>query len=697
MIMEKKDEMTSPDRYMEASGNRRACPHPAHRFPVLPHPERARVILPECAGSAAWLAARQGGIGGSEIGALMGISEYETPFSVWNTKINGGKDLSAVPAVEWGHRLEEVVAAKTAEEVGLVPRFGGGLWAARDRDILRVTPDRFATRPRSWKAVGVIECKGLPLETPIPVPSGWSSIQEIRVGEELFAADGSICRVTGKSEIRWVDCYRLTFDDGSTVVCDADHRWPVVSGRSGRETSQVLDTRQIAGSLVGPDGQRQHRILLAGPIEMPDVDLPVEPYTMGCWLGDGSADSGRITKLDQELFQLISDASGLQVAPIPPANEKCPTRTIYGLAGQLRFAGVLGDKYLPRQYLRAGYGQRIALLQGLMDTDGTPAPTRKQVVFSSVDKQLAHDVEELVLSLGERPVVVEVNGSGFGKPVTSWRVQWRPTRFNPFRLTRKAEKVRVDNRKSRTIRRMIVSAELTITVPTMCLMVDSSDRTYLCDKRFIPTHNTAGDDADWRAGSITRGGQGDGAAPMSYQAQVQWQLGILGLERGWLGCLVLGQARDFFVVEIEFDPVWFNEMADEAERFWSVNVLGEEPPMHDLRHPKTEELMRFQHPKVIKPSVELPEDADEWLADYAVAKAEAEAAEARVNEIKNYFRMHVGDAAAGYLGDQKVVSYPDVTTSRIDVEALKRDFPEVAEKVTVRSTHRRLTIKTPKK
>src|SRR5690606_7245720 len=172
--------MHSPDDYMKQSGNRRACPHPAHRFPTLPHPERARVILPECAGPTAWLAARQGGIGGAEIGALMGISEYETPFSVWNPKINAGKDLAAVSAVEWGHRLEEVVASKTAEEVGLVSRFGGGLWAARDRDILRVTPDRFATRPRSWKTVGVIECKGLPLETPIPVPSGWSSIQEIR-------------------------------------------------------------------------------------------------------------------------------------------------------------------------------------------------------------------------------------------------------------------------------------------------------------------------------------------------------------------------------------------------------------------------------------------------------------------------------------------------------------------------------------
>src|SRR5690554_7889529 len=111
MIMEKKDEMTSPDRYMEASGNRRACPHPAHRFPTLPDPDKARVILPECAGPDAWLAARQGGIGGSEIGALIGISEYETPVAVWNANVNGGKDLWDVRAVEWGHRLAEVVDA----------------------------------------------------------------------------------------------------------------------------------------------------------------------------------------------------------------------------------------------------------------------------------------------------------------------------------------------------------------------------------------------------------------------------------------------------------------------------------------------------------------------------------------------------------------------------------------------------------
>lgn len=354
------------ERYLARSGGRLACPHPVHRFAQVPN-SPARIILPECAGREAWLAARTEGIGGSEIGALIGVSEYETPFSVWNTKKRGGKDLSGVPAVEWGHRWEDVVGAKTAEEIGLVSRFAGGLWADREKLFLRVTPDRFATKPRSWRALGVIECK------------------------------------------------------------------------------------------------------------------------------------------------------------------------------------------------------------------------------------------------------------------------------------------------------------------------------------------TSGDDDEWESGSITPGGQGTGHAPLSYQAQIQWQMGILGLRKGWLGCYVSNRSRDFYVVEVDFDREWFREMADEAERLWVVNILGDEPPMHDLRHPKTEELMKMLHPSVVRPSVDLPDDADEWLADFTRAKREAEEANSRLNEIKNYFRMMVGDAGAGYLRDRKVVSYPEVTSSRIDVEALKRDHPEVAQAVTVQSSYRRLTISPPKK
>jgi putative phage-type endonuclease len=353
------------DHYLARSGGRLACPHPVHRFAQVQN-SPAQVIIPECAGQTRWLAARQEGIGGSEVGALVGVSEYETPFSVWNAKKREGKDLSGVAAVKWGHRFEDAVAEEVAEEIGLVSRFAGGLWANRERPHLRVTPDRFATKPRAWKALGVIECK------------------------------------------------------------------------------------------------------------------------------------------------------------------------------------------------------------------------------------------------------------------------------------------------------------------------------------------TAGDDDEWEAGSITAGGQGTGRAPLPYQAQIQWQMGILGLTKGWLGCYISNQARDFYVVEIDFDREWYRELEDEAERFWVTNILGDEPPMHDLRHPKTEELLKQLNPVVVKPSVDLPEEAAEWLADYERAKAAAEEANRDLDEIKNFFRMWTGDAGAGYLGERKVVSYPTVNSSRIDVEALKRDYPEVAQAVTVRSPHRRLTITVPK-
>jgi predicted phage-related endonuclease len=126
-------------------------------------------------------------------------------------------------------------------------------------------------------------------------------------------------------------------------------------------------------------------------------------------------------------------------------------------------------------------------------------------------------------------------------------------------------------------------------------------------------------------------------------------------------------------------------------------MLGDEMPMHNLKHPRTEELLKQLHPAVVVPSVQLPEDAEEWLADYVKAKAEADAAAKRLDEAKNFFRMWTGDAGAGYLGDRKIVSYPVVRSSRINVERLRTEYPEIAEKVTETSTHRRLTISVPKK
>lgn len=185
----------------------------------------------------------------------------------------------------------------------------------------------------------------------------------------------------------------------------------------------------------------------------------------------------------------------------------------------------------------------------------------------------------------------------------------------------------------------------------------------------------------------------DGKAPLHYQVQAQWQMGITGMQTCYLACLVLGHERDFHLVEVHFDVGWFAEMVEVAERFWAEHVETAEPPMHDLVHPRTEELLKELHPKVVHEAVELPEDAVEWIEDYHAAKAVVDEADRQLTEVKNWVRVQMGDAAAGYVGDQKIVSFPEVNTTRIDTKKLRESYPEIAAACSVNGTHRRLTVR----
>ncbi len=334
---------------------------------------------------------------------------------------------------------------------------------------------------------GLFDWKGLALSTPIPTPDGWTTMGALAVGDRVFDRFGQPCAVTGKSKVHLLPCRRMKFDDGSEVICDEDHRWLVRSGRRA-EWWDVATATEIAVSLSNR-GQHQHRVPVAGALDLPDTDLPIDPYVLGVWLGDGTASGGKISGVDGEIFDLIAARGYIVGANHNRRTPKCPTRNVFGLRTQLRLAGLLGHKAIPDRYLRASARQRLDLLRGLMDTDGTVNRTRHQAVFGSTDKALSYGVRELVHSLGERCSIAEVHGRGFGRPVTSWRVSWRPQTHNPFALSRKATAVSLSPRLTAQ-RRTIVSVDPTLTVPTQCITVDSPDETYLCGEQMIPTHNT---------------------------------------------------------------------------------------------------------------------------------------------------------------------------------------------------------------
>lgn len=335
-----------------------------------------------------------------------------------------------------------------------------------------------------------VDLKGLDVNTPIPTPSGWATMGSLQVGDQVLGSNGEPCEVTRKSQPRRIDCYRVLFDDGTSVVCDSEHLWETTSGGSSpgaKRVTAVRGVREIQRTLRR-NGRRQHRVRLTEPLRLPAADLPIEPYALGVWLGDGRAKSGEFTKPDPEIADELR-RQGSRVREVTTPNDRCRRWLIEGLTKQLRIAGLQFNKHVPDVYLRGSILQRLALLRGLMDTDGTYNKARRSVTFTSTDKSLREAVAELALSLGERVYRFDVERTGFSKTVTSHDVRWTPTNYNPFTMPRKADQV-ILRRHGQSLRRMIVSIEQTITVTTQCIAVDSHDNTYLAGDDFVVTHNS---------------------------------------------------------------------------------------------------------------------------------------------------------------------------------------------------------------
>jgi hypothetical protein len=346
----------------------------------------------------------------------------------------------------------------------------------------------------------VVDHKGVHVDTPIATPTGWTTIGNLAVGDQVFGADGLSSDVTRVYPVQQRTCYRVRFTDGTDLITDDIQELPFVRVVGRHLYPALMPVAEAADQVWLRQARpyRQLRLYNGAPLDLPERDLPVHPYVLGCWLGDGGVNGGTIVQPnDHELFEHISDC-GYKVGP--PIGQRKTTRTVYGLTTQLQRIGlqwaaennsgryITGSKRIPAMYLRASRHQRLALLQGLMDTDGSWNRKRRQAVFISTNKQLAESAAELVTSLGWKARIYPLVAKGFGLTVQAYRVVFVPFGRNPFRLDHKASQVRIDG----TVRaryRTIASIEPTVSVPTRCIDVDSPDHLYLCGRHMIPVHN----------------------------------------------------------------------------------------------------------------------------------------------------------------------------------------------------------------
>ena len=344
--------------------------------------------------------------------------------------------------------------------------------------------------------ITIADWKGLPLDTEIPTLNGWSTIADLQEGDIIFDKDGNPTKILHKSEIHYNPCYKITFDNGDTIVADHEHRWEISFSTSkkskyhGEYRVQVMTTEEIANYLKNlPEKRTSYdipKIVNPKPLNLENKNLPIDPYVLGCWLGDGSKQCGAITNETNNVLAEIQ-RRGYSLGDDISAENRTSTYTILGIYGKLKELNLINNKHIPDIYQRASYEQRLDLLRGLMDTDGYYNPKRKRFVMETSQEWQCYDFIKLLSSLGIKSTKFDIIKKLNGKEFHEYSINFSTKGLNPFLM--RNQEIEYPTRDACSYRN-IDKVELVETIPTQCLEVDSPSHTFLCTNKMIVTHNT---------------------------------------------------------------------------------------------------------------------------------------------------------------------------------------------------------------
>ena len=350
--------------------------------------------------------------------------------------------------------------------------------------------------------------KLLSLATPIPTPVGFTTMGQIAVGDKVFDERGMPCRVVAKSEIDYAEqAYRITFKDGEVIEAGENHQWYGEWRSNNKLTAGIVTTdwlyRRSCAPSRGKARSLDFRIPVNGALDTPTTDLPIAPYLMGYWLGNGHHGKPEITIMTQDTDEVLAQVS-----------KHHTVQAIWDNVGDSKIARVpdlkkvlirsFHDKVIPVEYLRAGREQRLLLLQGLMDSDGCINDRKGQAVYTSTERRLADSVSELLWTLGIKNAVTSAEctqRSDWNKrsvecgrvPTGEKLYTVKFTAFDDIRvagLERKQCRAGPRNPNTRSHYRYIDRIEPIENNGMQCIQVDSASHQYLVGRSCLPTHNS---------------------------------------------------------------------------------------------------------------------------------------------------------------------------------------------------------------
>lgn len=363
------------------------------------------------------------------------------------------------------------------------------------------------------KTLKVNACAGSgkeqPVSTSTPTPKGFVPFGSLKVGDEVFGKNGKPTKITAIYPQGMKDVYEVTFRDGSKTRCGLEHNWAVISStQRDKSVTKTLTTSELMEKgLVHNSGSYRFKVPMVSAVEFPEQSLMLHPYILGVFLGDGTLSENNtggygtpalsFHEQDIEIYERVielfhnvhnitlvgkpryTSEHGKQVSLITSSDNISNVVT-----GLFKTLGVSSrSKHIPYEYLFGSVEQRLALLQGLMDTDG--CVSRNRTTFSNTNKVIVDGVIHLVQSLGGTAILHKTDTR---KNTTCYSVNVKMS-TNPFLLSRKHSnwKPSWKNPPSRYITKI---EHLGIQEEQMCITVDAPDSLYLTND-FIVTHNTS--------------------------------------------------------------------------------------------------------------------------------------------------------------------------------------------------------------
>lgn len=344
-------------------------------------------------------------------------------------------------------------------------------------------PQEFYCKKMMWN-IPPQHGKMLPSNTPILTSKGWKNHSDLKIGDYVFGQDGKQKKVLFVHPIHEWEGFQINFQDGKNIVASKDHLWKLMielDDHKGRR-EMIIETKDI----FKLKNRRSPSIICSPALDLKETDLPINPYILGVWLGDGDKRGGIITcgEEDIEYFKKLGSVT-------KEKNRSVYRININGLTKLLRLNGLQRNKHIPINYLLSSIKQRTELLQGLMDTDGC-TDERGNCEFTQMEGELAKDVYTLLRSLGYKARINHYDATLNGKKVgVKTRINFNPNKNDIiFSLPRKVKRLQNKTTKDRDDKNklFISSIESVGIVTGNCISVEGG--MYLAGYDLIPTHNT---------------------------------------------------------------------------------------------------------------------------------------------------------------------------------------------------------------